>query len=172
MTDQPPSSAHRPLRLLTLVALVWLLLASAAVALGQDLSSSVQLRLEMFVVSEVDGAEQFTASITAREGQTVEYRIMATNHATEALQAGTVTITVPIPSDTTFQANSAMPVSENLLLEYRSGDSDFMEPPVFVVVDDNRVIAPASEYSGIRWTVLEPMQPGEERQFSFRVTVN
>lgn len=167
-----PASALYPLRRLKLAAAAWLLLAVFAMAQGQDLSSAVQLRLEMFVVTEVDGQEQFTASITAREGQTVEYRIMAINHATEALQAGTVTITVPIPGDTTFQQGSAVPISEDVLVEFRSGDSDFMVPPVFIDVDGNRQIANASQYDGIRWTLLDAMQPGEERQFSFRVTVN
>lgn len=172
MTDQPPASAFDPLRHFRLVAVAWLLLALTAMAQGQDLSTSVQLRLEMFVVTEVEGQEQFTASITAREGQTVEYRIMAINHSTAALQAGTVTITVPIPGDTTFQQGSAVPISEDVLVEYRSGESEFMSPPVFIEVDGTRQIANASEYDGIRWTLLDTMQPGEERQFSFRVTVN
>lgn len=172
MTDKPPASAPNPLRRLKVGAVAWLLLAFFAMAQGQDLSSAVQLRLEMFVVTQVEGQEQFTASITAREGQTVEYRIMAINHSTEALQAGTVTISVPIPGDTTFQQGSAVPISEDVLVEYRSGDSDFMSPPVFVEADGNRQIANASEYNGIRWTLLDTMQPGEERQFSFRVTVN
>lgn len=149
-----------------------LLGAVAQSVFAQDLSSSVQLRLEMFVVTTVDGQEQYTASITARAGETVEYRILAVNHAEETLQAGTVIITVPIPGDTSFEQNSAVPVSDEVLVEFRALDSDYMTPPVFVVEEDERRIATADEYSGIRWTLLTPMEPGEEREFSFRVTVN
>lgn len=144
----------------------------AGTALAQDLSSAVQLRLEMFVVTQVEGQEQYTASITARAGETVEYRILAVNHAQEALQAGTVIITVPIPSDTTFLQNSAVPVSEDVLVEFRAEGSEFMTPPVFVVDNGNRRLAGADEYTGVRWTLLTPLAPGAEREFSFRVTVD
>ena len=170
-SKEPARTAYwlRPLRVLIACSL---LLVSAGAFAQEDLSSAVQLRLEMFVVTEQDGQEQYTASITARAGQTVEYRIQAVNHSSEALQAGTVIITVPVPADTTYQPNSATPVSEAVLLEFRSGDSDYMAPPVFVAVDGNRSIANASSYSGVRWTLLEAMEPGEEREFSFRVTVD
>lgn len=156
----------------TLLLCLALLFAVSGQVLSQDLSSQVQLRLEMFVVTTENGQEQFTPSITAREGQTVEYRILAVSHASEPLQAGTVTVTVPIPGDTTFQVNSAVPVSENVLVEFRVGDSEFMVPPVFVETDGNRRIAPPTEYTSVRWTLLDEFQPGEQRQFSFRVTVN
>lgn len=155
----------------TLAALCLLLFVAVGLA-QDDLSNAVQLRLEMFVVSERDGQEQYTPSITARAGQVVEYRILAVNHATVPLQAGTVIVTVPIPADTTYLENSAVPRSEDVLLEFRAADSDYMTPPVFVIVDGERSIAQASDYSGVRWTLLQTMQPGEERQFSFRVTVN
>lgn len=163
-------AANRFLLSLLLSGVLLLLLQPAAAQ--QDLSSSVQLRLEMFVVSEVDGREQYTPSITARAGETVEYRILAVNHAAETLQAGTVIITVPIPSDTTFQQDSATPVSDDVLVEYRAADTEYMVQPVFVVEDGNRRIASAAEYTGVRWTLLTPMAPGEEREFSFRVTVD
>src|SRR5690625_566612 len=124
-------AANRFLLSLLLSGVLLLLLQPAAAQ--QDLSSSVQLRLEMFVVSEVDGREQYTPSITARAGETVEYRILAVNHAAETLQAGTVIITVPIPSDTTFQQDSAVPVSDEVMVEFRADGSVFMSPTGFAV---------------------------------------
>src|SRR5690625_2568228 len=116
-----------------LLGLLLLLGSLGGRALAQDLSSAVQLRLEMFVVSEVDSQEQYTPSITARAGETVEYRIVAVNHAQETLQAGTVIITVPIPSDTTYLQNSAVPVSDEVMVEFRADGSVFMSPTGFAV---------------------------------------
>ena len=164
------SRAERTRRLILIAATLLLTLGTAGLA--QDLSSQVQLRLEMFVVTVDNGQERFTPSITAREGQVVEYRILAVSHATEPLQAGTVTVTVPIPADTTYQVNSAVPVSEAVLVEFRALDGEYMAPPVFIETDGNRRSAPPTEYSGIRWTLLDVFQPGEEREFSFRVTVD
>src|SRR5690625_5526219 len=81
-------AANRFLLSLLLSGVLLLLLQPAAAQ--QDLSSSVQLRLEMFVVSEVDGREQYTPSITARAGETVEYRILARSeeHTSELQSRG------------------------------------------------------------------------------------
>lgn len=172
MSDNNTTSASAGRSRNRLLTVMFLLFAAGCVLAQPSLSDAVQLRLEMFVVTEQDGQEHYTASITARAGQTVEYRILAVNHGDEALQAGTVIITVPIPADTTYRPNSATPVSEDVLVEFRSGDSDYMSPPVFVLVDGNRTIADPTDYTGVRWTLLEEMQPGEEREFSFRVTVD
>ena len=64
-------AANRFLLSLLLSGVLLLLLQPAAAQ--QDLSSSVQLRLEMFVVSKVDGREQYTPSITRAGRQLIPH---------------------------------------------------------------------------------------------------
>ncbi len=152
--------------------MVLLLLCAAAVAQG-DPSDAVQLRLEMYLVTVEDGQETFTASITARPGQVVEYRILATNTSNEELQPGSVVVTVPVPGGARFLANSAAPVSQEVLVEYTAEGAGYMEPPVIIEIeaDGSRRTASQDEYRGVRWTLLNPMAPNAEVVLSFRVTV-
>ncbi|MCA9838093.1 MAG: hypothetical protein KC422_14340, partial [Trueperaceae bacterium] len=51
----------------------------------------VAVRLEIYVVSTVNGQEEFKESTTARPGQVVEYRLYATNNGDTTLPPGSVT---------------------------------------------------------------------------------
>lgn len=168
-------SRHRFLfPLLASVLLLGLFLGGPAAAQpDREAYGAVQLSLEMYVVTTgEDGQEKYTASITARAGQTVEYRILALNSSGEMLQAGSVVVTVPIPADTSYQQDSALPFSDEVLLEFSADGEEYRSPPVFITDGDSRRIARADEYLAVRWTLLVPFAPGAEEQFSFRVTVD
>lgn len=132
----------------------------------------VSVRVDIYVVSEVDGQESLTAASTARPGQIVEYRLYARNDGDTTLPAGTVVITGPVPEGTTFVANTATPSSESLLTEYSINGETYGEPPLIVETDTaERTVAEPGLYKAVRWTLLEPMQPGSETAFIYRVVV-
>ncbi|HLR45921.1 MAG TPA: hypothetical protein VK092_02110 [Deinococcales bacterium] len=168
-----PTGRHfRPLLVPALLLLLFAAAGSVSAQSAENGSGAVQLSLEMYVVTDEDGSEEYTASITARAGETVEYRIRAVNNSDDELQAGSVVVTVPIPDDTAYQQDSALPFSDEVLLEFSAGDDDFRAPPVFVTDGDSRRIAQPGEYGAVRWTLLVPFASGAEREFSFRVTVD
>lgn len=150
------------------------LLLLTAPAMAQDsagLGSDVELRIAIFLVDVVDGAEFFTESVTAHSGATVEYRIFATNRGTQELQAGTVEVFCPIPAGVEFQENSVTPNSDRVLIEFTADGSTFSAPPLLTGQDGSRAVVPTEEYRGVRWTLLESMAPGQEEVFTFRVTI-
>ncbi len=148
-----------------------LLLLSASVAWSQE-DNPVSVRLEIFVVSEVEGEERFTEATTARPGQVIEYRLFATNDGDTTLPAGAVVVTGPVLEGTTFVANSATPSGERILTEFTLDDEVFGEPPLVLAdASGTRRVAEPSEYRAIRWTLLEPMEPGDEEAFVYRVVL-
>lgn len=151
-------------------AVCLLLLGLFGSGFAQD--NPVSIRLEIFVVSVVDGEERYTPATTARPGQVVEYRLFATNVGDTTLPPGTVVLTGPIPEGTKYVANSATPSSERLLTEYSAdGGRSYDETLVFVGADDDRRLAEPAEYTAVRWTLLVDMEPQTEEAFFYRVTV-
>lgn len=145
----------------------------------------VEVRYEIFIVSEVtndegEREERFTEATTARPGQVVEYRVFATNTGDTTLPASLVTVIGPVPEGTRFVPESATPSSDRILTEYWAEEVDcpdaedgmcFDEPPIVVEEGDGRRVLDPSEYDAVRWTLLEPMEPGQEEPFFYRVTV-
>ena len=161
--------SFRPLALLVLVATF----LGAPLALAQ---SPIAIRLEIFVVSEIttddgDREERFSEATTARPGQVVEYRLFATNEGDTTLPAGTVVILGPVPDGTSYIENSSTPTSERVLTEYSADGETFTEPPVLTGPEDDRELVEPEDYETVRWTLLEPMEPGQEEVFFYRVLV-
>lgn len=153
-------------------------IAFCSLILAQS-DNPVSVRLEIFVVSQVteeDGSvkESFKPSQTARPGQTVEYRLFAKNEDDTNLPAGTVVITGPIPDGTTFVPNSATPNSEEVLTEYSADGQNFQnsDSPIMTEKDGKKEIVDPTAYKAVRWTLLNELQPGQEVQFVYRITVN
>lgn len=149
------------------------LLATTA-ALAQDVDNPVSVRLEIYVVSKVGGEETFQKATTARPGQVVEYRLFAKNDGATTLPPGTVVVSGPVPGGTTFVANSATPTSDRVLTEvsvdgetFGNGDA----PLIIAAPDGTRRPAAPADYTLVRWTLLSPLEPGQEEPFVYRVTV-
>jgi len=147
------------------------------VALAQDAATNpITFRTEIFVVSEVtleDGTKQerFTEATSAIPGQVVEYRIFATNSGETTLPAGRVQIYGPVQEMMEFVPNSATASSERVLTEFSVDGESFSTPPVLVGEGEDRRVADPNEYVMIRWTLLVPMEPGQEEPFFYRVVV-
>ncbi len=156
------------------------LLASVVLALllgtGFAQNNAIQFRSEIYVVSQVtlqDGTkeERFTAATEAIPGQVVEYRIFAINAGETTLPQGAVQITVPVQAHLQYVANSATPTSDRVITEFSVDGQTFSAPPVIVVVAGERKVAEPTEYTTIRWTLLVPMEPGQEEPFYYRATL-
>ena len=165
---------------------VWLLLASLApfavlpLVIAQD--DKVDVTLEAFIVTTVtedDGTvtENFRQAEAARPGDLVEYRVMVKNVSEETLAAGTVAVTGPVPTGTVFLAESATPSSSAYRAEFTANAGDtFSEPPVMIMVtnddgEEEEVMAEPEQYNAVRWTLLDPLDAGQELMLSYRVEV-
>jgi uncharacterized repeat protein (TIGR01451 family) len=160
---------------------LWLVSAAVALLVGsfawaQD--NPVTVRLEVYIVSLVtrdDGTreERFEQTTQARPGQVVEYRLIVGNVSSVTLSAGVVQILGPIPPGTTYVPFSATPSGETRLTEFAADEGvEFDEVNVFVEIDGERSLADPKEYTFVRWTLLEELEPGMERVLRYRVTVN
>ncbi len=166
-TNEPVFKALRS----TLAFAVVGALLGAAVA--QD-ANPITFRSEIYIVSQVtlpDGTkeERFTAATEAIPGQVVEYRIFATNSGETTLPAGVVRIYGPVAQSMEYVANSATPSSDRVLTEFSVDGVNFSAPPLLVGPDTDRRVADPTEYTMIRWTLLVPMEPGQEEPFYYRV---
>ncbi len=157
-----------------LLLLCLLLVPAAALAQADPDANPVSVRLEIYVVSKVGGNETFQESSTARPGQVVEYRLFARNEGDTTLPPGTVVVSGPVPDGTTFVANSATPTSDEVLTEFSVDGETFGDgdAPLFKTVAGARQPAAPSDYTVVRWTLLTPLEPGQDAPFVYRVTVN
>lgn len=148
------------------LAVLLLLLTGLAFAQGDN---PIGVRIEAYIVSQVtaeDGTatERFSESSTARPGQVVEYRVFATNNDATTLPAETVTVNGPIPEASNYVDGSATPSSEGIRTEFSLDGDSFSEAP--------ETTEGPSAYRAVRWTLLTPLEPGQEERFVYRVTIN
>lgn len=146
-------------------------LAILSLSLAQ--TNPVAIAVESFIVSEVtqdDGttAERFTPATSARPGQVVEYRFTAVNEGETTLPAGNVVVAGPIPDGLRYVEGSATPSSERVAAEFSGDDgTNYQQPPVTVGGET----VPPEAYDAVRWTIIEPFEPGEDATFVYRLTV-
>ncbi len=167
-------TARHVRQLLSLLAFALVALSSGTAA-AQD-NNPITFRSEIYVVSQVtlaDGTkeERFTAATQAIPGQVVEFRIFAKNSGETTLPAGVVQIYGPVQSGMEYVANSATPSSTEVLTDFSVDGVNFSEPPVLVGPTSDRRVAEPTEYTMIRWTLLVPMEPGQEEPFYYRVVL-
>ena len=136
----------------------------------------IQLRTEIYIVSLVtldDGSkeERFTEATSAIPGQVIEYRVFATNVGETTLPAGRVQVTGPIMEGMQFVAGSATPASRRVLTEFSADGTNFGTSPLIIGEGDDREVVNPQNYKAVRWTLLEPLEPGQEEPFYYRVTL-
>jgi uncharacterized repeat protein (TIGR01451 family) len=139
-------------------------------------ANPIALRTEIYIVSLVtldDGSreERFTAATSAIPGQVIEYRIFALNTGETTLPAGRVQVLGPVQDGMEFVAGSATPSSERVLTEFSADGAEFGVPPILVGTGENRRVVEPTEFEAVRWTLLVPMEPGQEEPFFYRVTL-
>ena len=161
-------------------------LVGAALAQSQTggaQANPLSYRLESYIVSQVTGEdgdlqETFTeADNTALPGQVIEYRLFVENVGNTTLPPGIVFVTGPVPEGTSYVDASATPTSDRVLTEFTADGETYGEPPLIVTSStgggtggERAAVAPES-YAAVRWTLKEPLEPGQEEPFVYRVTV-
>ncbi len=161
-----------------LISLICLVLLSG---LASAQRSPLAVKLESYLVTFLtlpDGSvqERFGDAEKAQPGQVLEYRLSVVNESAEALSAGTVAVTGPIPATTAYLADSATPASKLALREFSAdGGASYAEVPMVKVTneagEEEEVAAPPEQYTVARWTLVEALMPGQTLSFSYRVAV-
>lgn len=139
-------------------------------------TNPIELRSEIYIVSLVtldDGTreERFTEATSAIPGQVIEYRVFATNVGETTLPAGRVQVIGPIMDGMEFVAGSATPSSSRVLTEFSHDGTNFGTTPLLIGEGDDREVVEPTDYRAVRWTLLEPLEPGQEEPFYYRVTL-
>lgn len=132
-------------------------------AAAQD-DNPVSVRLEIYVVSEINGEEEFKESTTARPGQVVEYRLFAVNNGDTTLPSGAVTVTGPVPNGTSYLTGTATAATETLITQFSLDGNSYNT--------EETALAAEGPITSIQWIVEEAMEPEQEAEFVYRVTVN
>lgn len=144
------------------------LFAVLVLAVASAQADNIVFDVEILRV-EADGS--FTRVETARPGETIEYRVTATNVGDVIYRPGTVVATVPISDGVSYIEGTATPTSDGLRTAFSAdGGRSFSEPPV-AFAGGSRV-APPDEYDAIRWTFDIPFEPGQVERVSYRVRVD
>lgn len=99
-------------------------------------------------------------------GDRVIYALSYANDAAEA--ADDIVLTMPIPEVINYIDGSANTDVANILYSVDGGAS-FGARTVLMVLGDNGVMRPASseDITHIRWSLTEPISPGEQGELSF-----
>lgn len=158
--------------------LVFLLISTLTYGVAQD--SPLQVELNAFLVTEVttesgDTAERFSLAQEVVPGNIIEYRLNLTHTGEDTLPAG-VSVRGPIPDNTSYLADSA---SQDGLAELTfsadAGETFERAPLTRTETDENGndviVTLSPSEYDVARWTLNDPLEPGQVLTFIYRVEV-
>lgn len=155
-------------------------------ALAVAAAQPLWLELTSFRVLQVTNAagerlEVFERAATAAPGETLEWRLAATNRSDQALED--VVLVIPVPPGTRYLAGSAQPLDLGEGVEVRpefsfDGGTQFARPPLYkkvVVVTDGveqerEVEVKPEAYTHVRW-VLPVLNAGQTVTVRLRTVV-
>lgn len=148
-----------------IVTVLVLLTAGAALA---DVELTAEATME--VRSTNAAGEEVITVVKADKvvpGDEVIYTVHYVNKGSEP--AGDVVITNPIPQHMVFTSVGQSPRDAAVEMS-ADGGSDFDEPGRITVADGGGGQRPAnaSDFTHVRWTFQEPLEPGAEGSVSFR----
>jgi uncharacterized repeat protein (TIGR01451 family) len=158
--------------------LILMLCLLGTLALAQAVKTKPELRLESYrVVFEIVGGkttESFAKADSVKPGDTVEYRVKASNPTATGLP--NFVIDLPIPSSTTYLENSATnAASIAILLASYDRKKSFATPPLKrKVIKDGKTVEETvkpNEYTDLRWIVRGELKAGQTLEFKARVKV-
>ena len=147
-------------------------------ALAQAVKTKPELTLESYrVISEIVGGktvESFAKADSVKPGDTVEYRVKASNPTATGLP--NFVIDLPIPSSTTYLENSATnAASIAILLASYDRKKSFATPPLKrKIIKDGKTVEETvkpNEYTDLRWIVRGQLKAGQTLEFKARVKV-
>jgi uncharacterized repeat protein (TIGR01451 family) len=151
----------------TLVPIIFGLAASAAHA-QVDLTNSVQK-----VVASVSATGEVTRELVAAEtvvpGDELRYTISFTNNGSDAVDAGSVVITNPIPDNTEYLEGTAFGSGTEIVFSIDGGETFAVAEELSILEGDVQIPASAGDYTTIRWTFQPALEPGQTGDVTFNV---
>ena len=153
-----------------------IIIGSIAVANTQGNSANpLQNSMAAYVVSmDQEGQEVLTAASEVEPGQVVEYALDYENTGANALKD--IVVTGPVPSFTSYIAQSARTQANAALQVSIDGGKKFESEPVKRIVTDasgkkvEKIITPG-QYTHVRWIMNQPLTAGEKQHFAYRSLV-
>ena len=143
---------------------VWAGAAQASVELVSEVHKVIRYVDDSGVVQR-----RLTSTDKVVPGDELEYSVRFTNVGGEAVDAGSVLITNPIPEHTEYLEGSAGGDSTRVQFSVDAG-RQFAEPEaLYVTRNSSEVPADARDYTTIRWHYQPGLAPGETGKVSFNV---
>lgn len=127
------------------------------------------------VMDPKSGREIMLPAEEITPGDTIEYALTYRNHEmNNAMKA--IVIATPIPNETAWVIGSAATEARSILEASIDGGKQYQKPPVRIKArgsegEDIFVLAPAEAYTNLRWTLSQPLFPGEAVLVKYRVVV-
>ena len=158
----------------TVLILIFLLVLSAGIAAAQD---GALVKLESEVLKEVEDVDETGTTIVrlvpvtrAIPGELLTFSISYTNEGDE--EATDILLTNPVPEHMIYEEGSAE--KEGTVTSYSvDGGVTYGVPDSLSVTGDdgNKRQAVPSDYTHIRWQLMDPVPPGGTGVVSFRARV-
>ncbi len=150
----------------------FVLLSSTTVAMAQEpvrLVSSVQ-KVETFVNEQGEQERRLVAAERVVPGDELRYTVTFANQGGEAVDAGSIVITNPVPNNTVYLQDSAGGSGTDIQFSADGGET-WAAPDELVLAgaDGQPRLAEAEEYTHIRWIFRPALEAGEESSVFFRV---
>jgi len=150
------------------------ILATACLLLPTLAMAQVELKTDIFKVVETQ-KENGTSKVEWVEaksiipGDKVGYRIHVENTGTDA--ADNLVLNNPIPDNTVYVDNSARGANSKIEFSVDGGKQYGLPEQLFITREGKKLPATAKDYTRVRWTLLSPLNTGEESSVQYVVQV-
>ena len=143
------------------------LLFAAHVAAQVTLSNSVK-KVETVVNEDGQAERRLIDASSVVPGDELRYTITFTNGGGEAVDAGSIVITNPIPEATEYLDGTAFGAGTDIVFS-TDGVSFANAAELMVEEDGSEAPASAKDYKTIRWVFSPELEPGATGDVSFNV---
>lgn len=151
--------------------LLTLMLAAALLGVSNAAIADIESELVTYRIVTEDSEEIREETNAVSPNDVIEYELRYTNVSERPITG--LRILGPIPTETTYIANSASAsIMTSLEVSIDGGTSFAAEPLIVTDSSGTQTEISADEYTQIRWNSLVGIQPGETHVFTYRVVVN
>lgn len=151
--------------------LLTLMLAAALLGVSNAAIADIESELVTYRIVTEDSEEIREETNAVSPNDVIEYELRYTNVSERPITG--LRIVGPIPTETTYIANSASAsIMTSLEVSIDGGTSFAAEPLIVTDSSGTQTEISADEYTQIRWNSLVGIQPGETHVFTYRVVVN
>ncbi len=136
--------------------------------------AEVEIKTEVFEVIEVkqeDGRSklEWVAAQSIIPGDRVGYRIRFENTGKDP--ADNIVLNNPVPENTIYIDGSARGANSKIVYSVNGGQQFGIPKQLFIEKEGIKVPATAKDYTNIRWTLIAPLESGEQGSVQYVVQV-